>query len=167
MELERNTHIRMTGECEQLQQNTQVMFSHSVVSDSCDPMNCSLPGSSVHGILQASIQEWVAFFFSRALPNPGIEPGSPASQTDSLPIESAGKQNTQAVLNWFVLMHAHLHNFINNSHFFTCIENVTVTQSSNFKILFVLLLSSCGYLQLYSLCGNPTNNLYLSCLMIQ
>ena len=32
-------------------------FSHQVVSDSCDPMNCSLPGSSVHGILQARILE--------------------------------------------------------------------------------------------------------------
>ena len=35
------------------------------------------------------------------------------------------------------------------------------------KVLFVLLLSSCGCLQLYSLCGNPTDNLYLSCLMMQ
>ena len=31
----------------------------------CDPMNCSLPGSSVHGILQARILEWVAMSFSR------------------------------------------------------------------------------------------------------
>ena len=30
----------------------------------CDPMDCILPGSSVHGILQARIQEWVAFAFS-------------------------------------------------------------------------------------------------------
>ena len=30
----------------------------------CDPMNCSLPGSSVHGILQARILEWVAISFS-------------------------------------------------------------------------------------------------------
>ena len=30
----------------------------------CDPMNCSLPGSSVHGILQARILEWVAIPFS-------------------------------------------------------------------------------------------------------
>ena len=36
----------------------------SVVSDSCDPMDCSLPGSSVHGILQAGILEWVAISFS-------------------------------------------------------------------------------------------------------
>ena len=31
----------------------------------CYPMNCSLPGSSVHGILQARILEWVAISFSQ------------------------------------------------------------------------------------------------------
>ena len=31
----------------------------------CDPMDCSLPGSSVHGIFQARVLEWVAIFFSR------------------------------------------------------------------------------------------------------
>ena len=31
----------------------------------CDPMDCSLPDSSVHGILQARIAEWVASSFSR------------------------------------------------------------------------------------------------------
>ena len=31
----------------------------------CDPVDCSLPGSSVHGILQASILEWVAISLSR------------------------------------------------------------------------------------------------------
>ena len=30
----------------------------------CDPMDCSLPGSSVHGILQARILQWVAMPFS-------------------------------------------------------------------------------------------------------
>ena len=38
--------------------------SHQVVSESCDPMDRSLPGSSVHGILQARILEWVAISFS-------------------------------------------------------------------------------------------------------
>ena len=33
----------------------------------CDPMDCSLPGSFVHGILQARILEWVAISFSRVL----------------------------------------------------------------------------------------------------
>ena len=37
----------------------------------CDPMNCSPPGSSVHGILQARILEWVAISFSRDLSDPG------------------------------------------------------------------------------------------------
>ena len=31
----------------------------------CDPMDCSLPGYSVHGILQARILEWVAISFSK------------------------------------------------------------------------------------------------------
>ena len=39
-----------------------------------DLMNYSLSGSSVHGILQARILEWVAMSFPGDLPNPGIEP---------------------------------------------------------------------------------------------
>ena len=31
----------------------------------CDPMDCSPPGSSIHGIFQAIILEWVTFSFSR------------------------------------------------------------------------------------------------------
>ena len=41
-----------------------------------DPLDCSPPGSSVHGILQARILEWVAIPFSRDLPDPKIELGS-------------------------------------------------------------------------------------------
>ena len=36
----------------------------------CDPMGCSPPGSSVHGILQARILEWVAISFSRGSSRP-------------------------------------------------------------------------------------------------
>ena len=36
----------------------------------CDPMDCSLPGSSVQEILQARILEWVAISFSRGLSQP-------------------------------------------------------------------------------------------------
>ena len=50
----------------------------------CDPMDCSPPGSSVHGISQARMQEWVAMPFSGDLPNLGIKSGSPALQADSL-----------------------------------------------------------------------------------
>ena len=41
--------------------------SHSVMSTLYDSMDCSPPGSSVHGILQARILEWVAIFFSRGI----------------------------------------------------------------------------------------------------
>ena len=55
----------------------------------CDPMNCSLPGSSVHGIRHARIVEWVAISLLKGnLPKPGMEPTSPASpalQVDALP----------------------------------------------------------------------------------
>ena len=59
----------------------------------CDPMDCSLLGSSVHGILQARILEWVAISFFRDLLDPGIEPKSPALQADSLLTEVQGKPN--------------------------------------------------------------------------
>ena len=39
----------------------------------CDPMDHNLPGSSVHGTLQARILEWVGTSFSRDLPDPGVE----------------------------------------------------------------------------------------------
>ena len=45
----------------------------------CDPMDYSLPDSSVHGISQARILEWVATSFSRDLPDPGLEPASLAA----------------------------------------------------------------------------------------
>ena len=71
--------------------NAQLLQSCSTL---CDTIDCSPPGSSVHEILQARILEWVAISFSRDLPNPGIEPMSPASpglQEDSLPSESPEK----------------------------------------------------------------------------
>ena len=39
----------------------------------CDPMDCSLPGFSAHGILQARILEWVAISFSGDLDDPEVE----------------------------------------------------------------------------------------------
>ena len=41
-----------------------------------NPMDCSLPGSSIHGISQARTVEWVVISFSRHLPSTGIEPAS-------------------------------------------------------------------------------------------
>ena len=50
-------------------------FSCQVISNSCDPMECSPPGSSVHGILQTRILEWVSISFSNNAGNPGSIPG--------------------------------------------------------------------------------------------
>ena len=57
----------------------------------CDPVDCSPPVSSVHGILQAEIPEWIAMPFSRASSQPGIKSGFPALQAASLPSEPPGK----------------------------------------------------------------------------
>ena len=56
----------------------------------CNPTDCSLPGLSDHGILQARILEWLAMLFSRGSSNPEIDPWSPALQADSLPFELQG-----------------------------------------------------------------------------
>ena len=42
----------------------KVKSESEVVSDSSDPMDCSLPGSSIHGVFQARVLEWVAIAFS-------------------------------------------------------------------------------------------------------
>jgi hypothetical protein len=51
----------------------------------CNPMDCSPPGSAVHGILQARIQEWVVISFEGDLPYPGIKLRFPTLQSDDLP----------------------------------------------------------------------------------
>ena len=71
----------------------------------CDPMDCSPPDSSVHGILQARILEWVVVCFSRDLPDPGIEPWSPALQVDSSPSEPSGKPETRRMPSYLLISH--------------------------------------------------------------
>ena len=52
------------------------LFSHSVTSDTCYPVDFSPPDSSVHGISQARILDQVAISFSRGSSRPGIKPES-------------------------------------------------------------------------------------------
>ena len=59
----------------------------------CNPMVCSPPASSVHGILQARIPKWVAMPFSRG----SSQPRSPTLQADSLPSEPLGKPKNTGV----------------------------------------------------------------------
>ena len=63
----------------------------------CDPMDCSLPSSSVHRILQARKLEWVAFSSSRGSLDPGIKPRSPALWANSLLSEPPGKPKNTGV----------------------------------------------------------------------
>ena len=63
----------------------------------CNSMDCSLPGFSVHGILQARILEWVAIPFSRGSSQPRIESWSPVLQEDSLLSEPPGNPKNTGV----------------------------------------------------------------------
>ena len=60
------------------------------MSGSLQPVDCSPPGPSVHGILQARI---LSFPSPGNLPHPGIEPRSPKLQADALTSEPLGKPN--------------------------------------------------------------------------
>ena len=53
----------------------------------CSPKDCSLPSSSVHGILQARILERIVFPSPGELPDPGIKPGSHTWWAASSPFE--------------------------------------------------------------------------------
>ena len=62
-----------------------------LVAQSCptlgNPMDCSPPGSSVHGILRQEYWNGLPFTSPGDLPDPGIKPVSPALQADALPSE--------------------------------------------------------------------------------
>ena len=60
----------------------------------CDPMDCSPPGSSVLGILQARIPERIAFPSPGDLSDPRIKPVSPVLWADSLPLSRLGSPKT-------------------------------------------------------------------------
>ena len=74
------------------QEDTQ---SESEVAQSCptlcDHMNGSLPGSAIHGFSRQEYWTGLPFPSPGDLPNPGIEPRSPALQTDALPSEPTDK----------------------------------------------------------------------------
>ena len=57
----------------------------------CDPMDCSLTGSSVHGDPPGKNRSGLLCPSPGELPNPGVEPRCPPLQADSLPTEPPGK----------------------------------------------------------------------------
>ena len=74
------------------------VLSRSVLSSLCDPMDCRLLGSSVHGILQARILEWVAIPFSRGSSRPKDQAHISRMGRET---EPAGKlQHNRSKLKW-------------------------------------------------------------------
>ena len=72
------------------------------MSDFCYPMDCSLSCSSVHGISQVRILEWIAFLFSRGIfLTQGSNPCLLHWQADSLPLSHQGSPSVLSVLQIF------------------------------------------------------------------
>ena len=67
-------------------------------------MDCSLSGSSIHGIFQARIQSGLPFSSPGDVPDPGIELRSPTLQADSLPDKPQGKPNLPGPTNIYTPM---------------------------------------------------------------
>jgi len=67
-------------------------------------MDCSLPGSSVHGILQARILEWVVMPFSRGSYNPGIKLRSLALLAYSLHLSSPGSPDCRLKITYLIFV---------------------------------------------------------------
>ena len=99
---------RDSQECSPTSQFESISFWHSnlwsnyhihtwlleVMCNFCNSMNCSLPGSSVHGIFPARILKWIAIFYSRAIfPTQGLNSCLLCLlhwQADSLPLRHLG-----------------------------------------------------------------------------
>ena len=86
----------------------KVSISHWVCLTLCDPTDCSLPGSSVHGTLQARILEWVAISFSRGSSRPRDRTWFPILQADSLQSKPPGRPQVSINLyEWIYKMYFH------------------------------------------------------------
>ena len=99
--------ILLTPHIQHRNTSSQWLLVAQWCSNLCDTMGCSLPGSSIHGILQAKILEWIAIPFSRRFPDPGIKPGSPALQADFFySVSLPSKPQTLSILS---LKHTWMH----------------------------------------------------------
>ena len=72
------------------------LFSHIWL---CNPIDHSPPGSSVHGTFQARMLEWVAMPSSKDLPDPGIEPMSPALADVFFTTGATWEAHKKAIIN--------------------------------------------------------------------
>ena len=90
----------------------------------CNPMDCSLPGSSVHGILQVRILEWVVMLSSRGIfPTWGLNLcilGLPHWQVSSLPLVPHGKPYISMIHSKNVRIHLKILTIFPSSYPFCC-----------------------------------------------
>ena len=118
----------------------------SSVSNSLQSHDCSLPGSSVHGISQARVPEWVAFPSPGDLSDPGNEPRSHVLQADALPSEPPGKpkfgiKSSEKKVNILWCMCTACLT-INKENFTTKVQGNMVTAKSKFRMMFKLMVNS-------------------------
>ena len=106
--LQRQSHSKLW--CYLLKKFTLSASSVCIHAQSCltlsNSMNCSPPGYSVHGILQARILEWVTISFSKGSPHPGVEPAtlmSPALADGFFTTASPGKIIQMLIIGAFRL----------------------------------------------------------------
>ena len=104
----------------------------------CDPTGCSLPGFSVHGMLQARILEWVAISSSR-----GSTSKSPALQADSLPCEPPGKPDDYECWESFHVPVGHL---------LFLFEKILFGYSAYYVIGLRVYVCVCGYWVVWAVC---------------
>ena len=124
----------------------------------CDPMDCSLSGSSLHGILQARIMEWAATSFSRGSSWPGMEPASPTLAGRFFITASPGKSYTCVHIDPYTYVYIEPYTYVliqlssvyiqsllrkskepqgSNSTTTECLPRVLQSISTNHKIYFV------------------------------
>ena len=92
----------------------------------CNPRDCSLPGSSVHGISQARTLEWGAISFFRDLPHSGAEPASPTLTSKSFTTEPPGSQHTYIHINTYICTYTYIHHI----HSLRCFSLIDIKYSS-------------------------------------
>ena len=105
--------------------------SHFILSNSLNPIDCSLPGSSVHGILQATILEWVANPFSRG----SSQPRSLAFQANSLlsePPRKPNKDSRSLLVIYFIYSNVYM--LIPASPFSPVSLNFNILHENNFLV---------------------------------
>ena len=123
-----------------------------LVARSCptllQPVDCIPPGSSVHGISQARILEWVAFPSPGDLPDPGTEPESSSLQADSLPLSHWGcPMYTCIYIHTCIFTYRYVYKYICMNKWVTLLYtwNYHNTKSTVLQFFSKPLLRCCGH----------------------